>query len=215
MHQNYHSIFHRLDDVGRDDHAVMTFIEWMAAHPSNCIVAVIPAQLNENIARLLRSNPGLAVFQHGVCHESRTSNLYPDEFPSSVPIEKIKSSILGGKLLLEDRLGIQIAGYVPPWNRTSPQALASLEQLGFKFFSGHARFQHESRLIQLNVAVDTTESYQPLQPRNSESVIQEIDRFVRRQLPVGVMYHVNGLGEKALNPLRIVLNQCGKIPRAV
>ena len=195
-------MFHRVDDVGRRDRAVSTLLDALARLGVRRIAAVIPGQLSREWSGVLR-DPGLEVFQHGVHHVSRTGRGYPDEFPSWVPTARVRAELEWGCQRIEDRIGREVRGYVPPWNSTSKQTTDILEVTGFTHYSAHSRFPQQTRLIPVHVSYDTVSSYLPLTLACTSRLRAQI--AAAKDCAAGVMYHVNGLGDAEVKRLITIL----------
>src|SRR4051794_30676239 len=117
-------VFLRFDDVGHDkDDRLDEMLEACGNENMHCLLAVVPGDLGALRATALRSLTACTVFQHGVSHENRAAQgSRRDEFPDYLGVARVIADIEGGRRRLEDALGREIAGYVPPWNYTSDSA---------------------------------------------------------------------------------------------
>lgn len=179
-------IFYRIDDIGEDAPQDIAFIEGVERANVPYIVAVIPRRLSESMARRLRGCKYATVFQHGVTHEGPFTS-ERNEFPEGCG--QVYDKLADGKNLLEDRLGTGVCGYTPPWNNASLSTLRALEQLDFRWLSGHVRRRYDTRLRQLNVMIDPIPQYHPVRLEDPRRILASVlvSGVISRK--AGIVFH--------------------------
>ncbi|HHT9119725.1 MAG TPA: hypothetical protein ACFYD3_04155 [Candidatus Hypogeohydataceae bacterium YC41] len=191
-------IFHRLDDVGKNDFS-LEFMLHCEELRIPLLAAVIPARLSAGVARFLRDSQYVTVLQHGFSHAEWVDGRN-DEFPATRSKANVHHAIKCGRSLLEDSIGKQINGYVPPWNKTAQQTISVLEELGFSTISGDsetwALLKLQTTMHVINISIDCAPChlYLAVAIREKESIKEEIEILKQNQIdPIGVMYHVHEL----------------------
>jgi peptidoglycan/xylan/chitin deacetylase (PgdA/CDA1 family) len=179
--------FHRVDDVGEDIARDAQLMELFECAQAPYIAAVIPKRLSRAMARRIRDYRFVTIFQHGFEHQNRTAVGYKDEFPSAGV--GVRAQLADGRARLEDELDCKVDGYVPPWNRASRSTLLVLEELGFRWFSGHVRHRYETALLQLNVRIDPITRYQPLYMRPVVNLHLRLVFSLIVYQRVGIVFH--------------------------
>jgi Uncharacterized protein conserved in bacteria (DUF2334) len=179
-------IFYRIDDIGDDAPHDIAFIETLECANVPYILAVIPMRLSESMARRLRECRYATIFQHGVAHESSCAG-ERNEFPEGCG--QVHDRLADGKDLLEDKLGVGVCGYTPPWNNASSSTLRALEQLEFRWLSGHVRRRYETRLRQLNVMIDPIPQYHPVRLEDPRRLLASVlvSGVISRK--AGIVFH--------------------------
>jgi len=188
-------LFHRVDDVGPEDEAVHGVLALFAERGLPAIAAVIPEHLRRGTVRALWRTPAVAVFQHGVAHVNRARPRdYHDEFPAHLGARTIGDELARGREILEQRLGVSVNGYVPPWNRTSGVAHAALARLGFEILSGNRRYRPRTVLRRQDISIDVVTGCAPVRFRSMDAVMADLRAASAGQESVGIMYHVQRTG---------------------
>ena len=183
-------LFHRLDDIGPFDSQTVEFVETLEGIGNPYILAVIPDRLADEVAAMIRRLKHAWVFQHGTAHINNGSETSQDEFPTSLGRKRITAELNRGRETLQQRLGINVLGYVPPWNRMSEVVLDLLEQADFKVVSATSRIRLETTLKQAHVHVNVFSQYRPVVVRCLSDVVSEIQAQLALQREViGIMYH--------------------------
>lgn len=187
--------FHRVDDVGPEDEAVHGVLALLQQRGEPAIAAVIPGHLRQGTVRAMRKLPDVAVFQHGFEHVNHARpGEWNDEFPASLGAGRIEEDLSRGRAMLEDRIGVSVKGYVPPWNRTSGLAHAAMGRLGFEVISGNRRYRPRTAVPRRDISVDVVTCCSPVQFRRIEDILGDIRAAQARGGPVGIMYHVQRTG---------------------
>lgn len=180
-------IFYRVDDIGGETAPDIAVMERLEQCKVSYIASVIPSRLSVAMAKRLRQYRYATVFQHGVTHENMSALPERDEFPEGCPLAYVQ--IAQGRSRLQDLLGVAVEGYVPPWNRASSTALRILEQLGFKWLSGHERHRYLTSIRQINVSIDPIRCYHPLSFKAINKLLVEIGLSAPLGASVGLVLH--------------------------
>lgn len=152
-------LFYRIDDIGEEATCDIEIIETLEALRVPYILAIIPLRLSDQMMARVRNLNYSEIFQHGFAHTNASLNTSSDEFPCSTVYAR--KQLAEGKAHLENRLGRPINGYTPPWNNTSEPILRLLQEIGFRWFSGHVRHVYRTTMLQLNVSIDPVTQYRP------------------------------------------------------
>jgi peptidoglycan/xylan/chitin deacetylase (PgdA/CDA1 family) len=193
----------RFDDIGPANRSAFQFIELMEALGRPYLLGVIPDALGWWMKRRLRQARYAGVFQHGTSHRNRGSADAPDEFPSALGGNGIAAELRRGRRCLENALGIEVTGYVPPWNRISEVALRVLEDEGYRFLSADSI--HETPLRQMPVHIDVYSQYRPVVVRAEADIERDITQNLERTELVGVVLHPMSVPRNNRGQLRNLL----------
>jgi hypothetical protein len=107
-------------------------------------VAVVPAWLEDEVARLLReAPPGVAVLQHGWAHANHETapppgerKVRPAELGAARAAPVVLAELAAGWARLRAALGPRaLPVLVPPWNRIAPAVAAALPAAGYAALS--------------------------------------------------------------------------------
>ena len=175
-------IFFRDDDAGWADERLLELIGRFAEHGLPLDLAVIPAELTEDLAgALLERHAGL--HQHGFAHVNHEREGRKCEFGPSRGRDEQCADIAVGRerllVLLGDRLQ---PFFTPPWNRCTRDTGECLAELGFTLLSRAQRAEPLGLLPELPVHLDVAR----LSP---EDLDERFARHVADGGPVGVMFH--------------------------
>lgn len=180
-------IFYRVDDIGIEAAHDLALLESLELRGVPYIAAVIPMRLSVPMARRLREYRYATIFQHGVTHISTARHLERDEFPDNV--RSAREQLADGRARLENMIGCAVTGYAPPWNRVSASTLRLLEDLGFRWLSGHVRNHYLTTMLQVSVSVDPIRRYYPLSFYNINEVLLSLMLSVPLFNRVGIVFH--------------------------
>ena len=149
----------RDDDAVTVTPALVQLMEMCGEVGVTPLIAVIPAQVREDLADYLNAAPASEVAVHGWSHINHaTAGSKSQEFP----VHRPRQDTLAELGQAAARLGAMFASritpiYVPPWNRIAPEVAALLPDLGFRAVSAFGRkplFADEASLVELNTHVD-------------------------------------------------------------
>jgi hypothetical protein len=182
-------IFHRVDDIGEDSSNDVALIECFEQFGIPYILSIVPMQLRPAMASRIKQWRHCEVFQHGHSHRNNVGIGYPDEFPTTYGPSAIRASLKEGRFRLEDQLGCAVLGYTPPWNRTSQTAIVMLEELGFRYLSGHCRYEYFTLMHKLNVSIDPILRRKPVTLRPVNELTGELQRQFSLKREIGIVYH--------------------------
>lgn len=194
-------VFHRFDDIGPYRSGLADLLGQLDAREIPVLLAVIPSQLDDSMARVIGRLKHALVFQHGCRHLNRKAQGWLDEFPAHLERQAVSKEIAQGRQMLESKLGIEICGYVPPWNNTADQTIRILEAQGYVFYSAQSNNSPASRLAKLDITFDSNSQYEP-KPR-----LKPLDALLREWKDAGdgqfkgIMYHPNPYRDQELKML--------------
>jgi hypothetical protein len=96
-------------------------------------LAVIPADLQPDLAPRLRQSPEAAVLQHGYQHRNHApAGGRKSEFPDERDPQSVEQDLRAGFQKLSTAFGDQFLPVLtPPWNRIGGRAVAILQSIGF------------------------------------------------------------------------------------
>lgn len=189
-------VFFRDDDGGWGTGRLLELLDLFASFGLPLDLAVIPADLDADLAAELRSRAArsegrLGLHQHGYAHLNHEPEGRKYEFgPSRAPAAQ-RRDIAAGRALLADRLGpIVDPIFTPPWNRCTPATGRCLVELGFAALSREARAEPLAipGLCELPVRVDWFAKRHGLL-LSREEVGGRLADAIRAGGPVGVMFH--------------------------
>lgn len=157
-----HRVIVRIDDVGDSRPNDLYTISELEQVQVPYLIAAIPDRMTPSVATFLSAACNAVVFQHGSSHTNRARDERKNEFPDQLDKEFIRGELLRGKHILEQHLGREIDGYIPPWNRIEEKALRTLEELHFKYLSaGTLMPRATTSLVRLDSKVDVMAGYRP------------------------------------------------------
>lgn len=131
--------FFRDDDAGWNNAALWRLLDRCQRHAVQIDVAVIPAELTEQLAGILgeRAATGMVhLHQHGFRHVNHETFGRKYEFgPNRSRVDQF-ADIAAGRAMLEELLpGRCDPVFTPPWNRCTSDTAAVLVDLGFSVLS--------------------------------------------------------------------------------
>ena len=175
-------VFFRDDDAGWEDERLLELIARFAEHGLPLDLAVIPAELHEELAAALRGvHAGL--HQHGYAHTNHQVEGRKCEFGPARDRAAQRADIAAGQARLRALLGDRVDPFfTPPWNRCTRDTGEVLVELGFTLLSREHRAEPLGLLPELPVHLDVAR----LSPAELDT------RFAARVDaggPVGVMFH--------------------------
>jgi hypothetical protein len=198
-------VFFRDDDAGWDDARLVSLCDVFARREQPLDLAVIPAALDERLARWLRARAAsspLELHQHGYAHRSHEREGRKQEFgPARGPREQA-ADIARGRALLAERLGgLTRPIFTPPWNRCTADTGRVLAQLGFEVLSRESRALALGvpRLVECPVHVDWLARERSGERRSASDLGRRLGDALAAGGPCGVMLHhaVMDAGDRA------------------
>lgn len=182
-------VFHRIDDVQEYSNQMKEILDFFDDNTKEFILAVVPKCFDERFAEIINSYKHCTIYQHGYEHENHVEKGWCDEFPDSLSYNQRFSWIAKGKRRIEEILGYQINGYVPPWNNTGEETIKIISELGFSIYSAQEN-NTISYLKNRDVSVDVIEAYIPaIVYKDLNQVWQEVIDLSSDRSEVGIMYH--------------------------
>lgn len=95
-------------------------------------LAVIPADVKDELAAALRWFPQVSVLHHGWCHASRAASGKKSEYPAERHPVEVADELDEGRKRLRALFGSRaLPVFVPPWNRFSERFVPLLTEAGF------------------------------------------------------------------------------------
>jgi hypothetical protein len=175
-------IFFRDDDAGWADERLLELVDRFAEHALPLDLAVIPAELSEELAgALLERHAGL--HQHGYAHVNHEREGRKCEFGPSRDRAAQCADIAAGRERLSELLGERLLPFfTPPWNRCTLDTGECLAELGFTLLSREHRAEPLGLLPELPVHLDVARL-------TAEELDTRFARHVSEGGPVGVMFH--------------------------
>src|SRR5215469_18389264 len=99
-------------------------------------LAVIPADVKDELAAALRWFPQVSVLHHGWCHASRAASGKKSEYPVERHPVDVADELDEGRKRLRALFGHRaLPVFVPPWNRFSERFVPLLAEAGFSAVS--------------------------------------------------------------------------------
>lgn len=169
------AVFFRDDDAGWEDERLRELVARFAGHGLPVDLAVIPAELHDDLAAWLRdSHAGL--HQHGYEHTNHQAEGRKCEFGPARDKAAQREDIARGQAQLQALLGDRLDPFfTPPWNRCTRATAENLVELGFALLSREHRGEPFGLLPELPVHLDVAR----LSPQDWTSGSRARSRTVR------------------------------------
>lgn len=182
-------IFHRIDDIQEYNETIINILDFFEENTEEFILAVIPDKFDVKFAKKLNEYKHCTIFQHGYEHKNNVADGWNDEFPDTVNYNTKLSLIKTGKEKIENILGHEISGYVPPWNNTGNETIEILVELGFKTYSA----QQNNTIPYYNnkdIDIDVVDCYLPsIKYKGLYELYNKVVDLGKRKEIIGIMYH--------------------------
>ncbi len=196
-------LFFRDDDAGWEDGKLFRLIELFNNNNMPLDIAVIPCEMNEDLARKLRiainENPKLlAVHQHGFLHKNHEESGRKCEFGVSRTHKEQFMDIISGKRILESYFGGNLTKiFTPPWNRCTEDTAKVLRELGFKILSREsgAKPFNLNDLVEISVSLDWFAKRKGV-PLMQKEIGEILPKQIAENETVGIMLHHAVMEEK-------------------
>lgn len=201
----------RDDDAGRGDARLDRLLGLAREARAPLALAVVPAWLEQPVARAILAVPEASVLQHGWAHLDRAApGERRIELGGSADRRRLAGELERGRLILARAFGERfLPVLVPPWNRIARDVVAALPGLGYRVLSvwdeGDLGPMPE-RLARLDVHVD------PIDWRGgrrwigraaiAERLLACLERGIR---PIGLVTHHLVMDEEAWHELAALL----------
>ena len=182
-------IFHRIDDIQEYNDEIKEILDYFEKNTEEFILSVVPKKFDKRFAEIIKSYKHCTVYQHGYEHENHVEKGWCDEFPDTISYSQRRSLISLGKEKLEEILGHQIKGYVPPWNNTGNETVSILSELGFKTYSAQENntVHYENKK---DIMIDVIDKYLPyITYKDLSHVYLDILSISSDKTEIGIMYH--------------------------
>jgi hypothetical protein len=175
-------VFFRDDDAGWADERLLELIDRFCEHALPLDLAVIPAELTEELAAQLIARP-VGLHQHGYAHTNHQLEGRKCEFGPARSRSQQLEDIARGRERLQSWLGARLDPFfTPPWNRCTVDTGSVLAELEFALLSRESKAEPLGALPELPVHLDVA--------RLSASELDErFAALVGAGEPIGVMFH--------------------------
>jgi peptidoglycan/xylan/chitin deacetylase (PgdA/CDA1 family) len=187
--------FFRDDDTGWEDDALWELLDRSQANNVHIDLAVIPSELNEELAKELRDRASTGMVhlhQHGFRHVNHEATGRKCEFGPSRSHDQQLADIAQGRALIGALLQPYVEPiFTPPWNRCTDQTAAALANLGFEILSrDHTAVPFGlAELAERPVTVDWFAKTKS-EPWAHEHLAKQITKQITiGPKPVGIMLH--------------------------
>jgi len=134
-------VLFRCDDYGLDEpHFYLNLKKAIDDAGAKLTIGVVPMQLSglsnsaaqDSILGVLTKSPNIEIAQHGLSHRSWT---YGTEFTGR-SYQKQEEDIATGKKILEEKTGIRVKTFIPPFNTYDANTVNALQKFRFQTISG-------------------------------------------------------------------------------
>jgi peptidoglycan/xylan/chitin deacetylase (PgdA/CDA1 family) len=200
-------VFFRDDDAGWDSAALRRLLELFRRHRWPLDLAVIPAALDDDLARDLRrrwdAGDRLGLHQHGYDHSNHERVGRKCEFGPARPRHRQLDDLAAGRERLQRVLQHRLDDiFTPPWNRCGAATRSALREIGVRALSQTLddSGQFVDGLVELPITFDWE---RPRWPRTE----------LRRGAPIGVMLHHAVLGDEDFMALDALLGEMQTLPQ--
>jgi Polysaccharide deacetylase len=207
-------VFFRDDDADCDLPQLRELLSIFEAHQAALNLAVIPATLTAECARLLAGRPLFELHQHGWAHVNHELTGRKCEFGPSRPYTEQFTDIAKGQQRLTEMLGRQWARiFTPPWNRCTEDTCIALKQLGFEAISRDrtATPFPRAELAEISISIDLFHWKGGCCLKDETLLTKEIMDTAKQARPVGILLHHKVMDRTALACLDGLLNAIGAV----
>jgi hypothetical protein len=183
----------RDDDAEDATPALQELLALAAQHDLPLALAVVPKGATEALAARLKSEPRVAVLQHGWAHENHAAEGEKKiELGGAYPRDQARDELGHGREKLEALFpGRFLPVLAPPWNRISGEVRGVASEVGLTGLSvaGPADAPH-----QVNIHVDIFEWRPVRRPLSRAEVYARVSAEIERRIsgsdePIGIMTH--------------------------
>lgn len=186
----------RDDDATRPTPALDRLLGLVHAFDAPLLLAVIPADATEALARRIGGERLVMPAVHGYAHRRHTPDGVPAmELGGKRPVSEILEDLRAGRERLLGLFGGRLSGIlVPPWNRLSREVAARLHEAGFTALSTNSWHEDGSSVPQLNTQIDIVDWANGQRGHSLEWATGELLRRLeqareRGGAPLGILSH--------------------------
>ena len=202
----------RDDDAGRPSDRLTRLLSISRKLELPLAVAVVPAWLENSVARDIRRSPTCAVLQHGWDHEDHSRQGEKKiELGGRIDHDLIREKLTSGlEILRRNFHRSMLPVLVPPWNRIDPALVSDLPLIGYESIStfGSDTAGRTSGLNHINPQID------PIAWRSDRAFasVEEIASSTSRAIaafpgrPIGLLTHHLDMDEAAFQTLETILS---------
>ena len=149
----------RDDDAAADTPALRRLASYADSHDAPLGLAVIPAKLADDAARVIAACRTCAVLQHGYAHRNHAPPVEKRcELGAHRALHDVADELSRGRRALQATFGAKfVPVLVPPWNRIAADVVSALPALGYRGLSTFGPRRTRTPLpglVQCNTHVD-------------------------------------------------------------
>jgi hypothetical protein len=149
----------RDDDAAIDTPALRRLLAYADSHDVPLGVAVVPAMLSDDAAKVIAACRMCAVMQHGYAHHNHAPAVEKRcELGAHRALHDVADELSRGRRALQATFGAKfVPVLVPPWNRIAADVVSALPALGYRglsTFGPRAARTPVAGLVQCNTHVD-------------------------------------------------------------
>ena len=187
----------RDDDAVRPTPALDRLCGLVARHTVPLLLAVIPKNAADALARALEDQPLVSPCQHGYSHRNHAA---PGQRACELGLDRPLDAVLGelaeGRNTLSTLFGTRLDDcLVPPWNRMDERLLPHLSALGFDAVSrfGEPVVSQVSGLSLINATIDIIDWKNGKRGRGDADLIGKIMSVIAQstmlEITIGILTH--------------------------
>jgi peptidoglycan/xylan/chitin deacetylase (PgdA/CDA1 family) len=202
----------RDDDATRPTPALDRLLGLVRRHDVPLLLAVIPAEATDALARAIGDEALVTPAVHGYAHRRHTPEGVPAlELGGGRAVEEVLDELKTARARLGDLFGERLSGIlVPPWNRLSREVAARLHEVGFTALSTNSWHDDGSSLPQLNTQIDIVDWADGRRGRPLEWAMGELLRRLKQArkrggAPLGILSHHLAHDEQAWATLEALI----------
>lgn len=202
----------RDDDAIRPTPALDRLLGLIRVYDVPLLLAVIPAEATEVLARRIDGETLATPAVHGYSHRRHTPDGVPAmELGGERSVEEILDELKAGRERLDRLFGARLSGIlVPPWNRLSREVALRLHETGFTGLSTNSWHEDGAALPQLNTQIDIVDWADGQRGHSLEWAIGELLRRLgqareRGGAPLGILSHHLVHDEQAWDTLEALI----------
>jgi hypothetical protein len=186
----------RDDDAVEPSPSLDRLLDLARRHEAPLLLAVIPANATEALARRLHGEPLAVPCVHGWAHARHTpAPAKAMELGGDRPTRVVLDELVRGRERLRALFGARLSGIlVPPWNRIAPDIAERVHECGFTALSTFDWRSTGTTLPEINTHVDIVDWHGGRGGRDLDWALAECTRRLaqareRGGEPVGILSH--------------------------